>query len=525
MLPAYRSWRQLTRLGQCRFALSKCWHPPRASTRLLHQTPPMRADVQLTREHYPVTRGSYSELTDDDLQQFRRILDDGRVVTAADELDIYNTDWWRTCRGESRVLLKPRTTEEVSRILRHCNDRRLAVCPQGGNTAVVGNGVPVFDEVIVSTQLMNRVLHFDEFSGALTCEAGLVLEALDTYVSERGYIAPVDLGAKGSCQIGGNVSTNAGGLRLFRYGNLHGTVLGLEAVLADGEVVDLMSAMKKDNTGYDLKQLFIGSEGTLGFVTKVVVQCPAKSNAVSLAFLGLKSFEDVLQVYRGAKSMLGEILSSCEFIDQESIACARDNLQLAPPLDDYPCNMLIETSGSDDDHDKEKLTRFLEHMMEKELVLDGTLASNSREMTAMWTLRESIPDALLRDGYAWLYDVSLPHHMFYESVEDMRRHLSGFSADQVTRVCGFGHLGDGNIHLNVTAPRFDASVEGAIEPHLFEWTAAQGGSISAEHGIGFKKRDLLHLSKTPAAIRLMKTLKAVMDPNGILNPYKVLPSK
>ncbi|XP_037068756.1 D-2-hydroxyglutarate dehydrogenase, mitochondrial-like [Pollicipes pollicipes] len=244
MLPAYRSWRQLTRLGQCRFALSKCWHPPRASTRLLHQTPPMRADVQLTREHYPVTRGSYSELTDDDLQQFRRILDDGRVVTAADELDIYNTDWWRTCRGESRVLLKPRTTEEVSRILRHCNDRRLAVCPQGGNTAVVGNGVPVFDEVIVSTQLMNRVLHFDEFSGALTCEAGLVLEALDTYVVlADGRV--IDLKVAVTC---------AG---YPAAGRLLHVLTTRPQVLADGEVVDLMSAMKKDNTGYDLKQLFI----------------------------------------------------------------------------------------------------------------------------------------------------------------------------------------------------------------------------------------------------------------------------
>jgi len=157
--------------------------------------------------------------------------------------------------------------------------------------------------------------------------------------------------------------------------------------------------------------------------------------------------------------------------------------------------------------------------------VDGTLAANSRETLAMWTLRESIPDALLRDGYAWLYDVSLPHHHFYQSVEDMRHHLSRFSGDQITRICGFGHLGDGNIHLNVTAPRFSAEVEQAIEPHLFEWTAQRGGSISAEHGIGFKKRDLLHLSKTPAAIRLMRTLKSVMDPHGILNPYKVLPSE
>lgn len=484
------------------------------------------AEVQLTRTHYPeVKRGDFSQLTDADLAAFRDILDPHRVITDAAELETFNTDWWRSCRGESKVLLRPRSTEEVSALLRHCHERRLAVCPQGGNTAVVGNSVPVFDEVIISSQLMNKIIHFDHFSGALTCQAGVVLEALDTYASEHGFMAPVDLGAKGSCHIGGNIATNAGGLRLFRYGNLHGTVLGLEAVLADGEVVDVMSSMKKDNTGYDLKQLFIGSEGTLGFVTKVIVQCPAKSSSVNLAFLALNSFDEVLKVYKDAKSMLGEILSSCEFIDVESIECAKKNLNIQPPIDGYPCYMLIETSGSDEEHDQEKLTRFLENTISSGLVQDGTLAANSRETAAMWTLRESIPEALLREGYTWLYDVSLPHDKFYASVEDMRQHLSRFGSDRVTRICGFGHLGDGNIHLNVTAPAFDAELEAAIEPHLFEWTASHGGSISAEHGIGFKKRDLLYLNKTPAALRLMKTLKQAMDPRGILNPYKVLPSE
>ncbi|XP_043245124.1 D-2-hydroxyglutarate dehydrogenase, mitochondrial-like [Amphibalanus amphitrite] len=212
-------------------------------------------------------------------------------------------------------------------------------------------------------------------------------------------------------------------------------------------------------------------------------------------------------------------------MDSHIVFLARIGKLIQPPLDDYPCFMLIETSGSDEQHDQEKLTRFLENTMERGLVMDGTLASNSRETVAMWTLRESIPEALLRDGYAWLYDVSLPHHKFYESVVDMRQHLSRFGSGRISRICGFGHLGDGNIHLNVTAPRFDAELEAAIEPHLFEWTAKNGGSISAEHGIGFKKRNLLHLNKTPVALRLMKTLKHAMDPQGILNPYKVLPTE
>lgn len=184
------------------------------------------------------------------------------------------------------MVLKPKSTDEVSAILRHCNERRLAVCPQGGNTGLVGGSVPVFDEVVLSTQLMNRIESIDELSGVLECQSGCVLETLEAAVGERGLCMPLDLGAKGSCNIGGNVSTNAGGLRLVRYGNLHGSVLGVEAVKADGTVLDLMSRFKKDNTGYHLKHMFIGSEGTLGVITKVAMFCPTSSRAVSVAFLG-----------------------------------------------------------------------------------------------------------------------------------------------------------------------------------------------------------------------------------------------
>lgn len=184
------------------------------------------------------------------------------------------------------MLLKPKTTDEVSAILRHCNDRKLAVCPQGGNTGLVGGSVPVFDEIILCTQLMDQIEHIDRVSGILTCQSGCVLEKLDEKATEVGLCMPLDLGAKGSCHIGGNVSTNAGGLRLLRYGNLHGSVLGVEAVKADGTVLDLLSNFKKDNTGYHLKHLFIGSEGTLGVVTKVAIACPTASAAVNVAFLG-----------------------------------------------------------------------------------------------------------------------------------------------------------------------------------------------------------------------------------------------
>ncbi|XP_025229516.1 D-2-hydroxyglutarate dehydrogenase, mitochondrial-like isoform X3 [Theropithecus gelada] len=245
---------------------------------------PGTPEVPLTRERYPVRRLPFSTVSEQDLAAFERIVPGG-VVTDPEALQAPNVDWIRTLRGSSKVLLRPRTSEEVSHILRHCHERNLAVNPQGGNTGMVGGSVPVFDEIILSTARMNKVLSFHSVSGILVCQAGCVLEELSHYVEERDFIMPLDLGAKGSCHIGGNVATNAGGLRFLRYGSLHGTVLGLEVVLADGTILDCLTSLRKDNTGYDLKQLFIGSEGTLGVITAVSILCPPKPRAVNVAFL------------------------------------------------------------------------------------------------------------------------------------------------------------------------------------------------------------------------------------------------
>ncbi|XP_042095152.1 D-2-hydroxyglutarate dehydrogenase, mitochondrial isoform X2 [Ovis aries] len=241
-------------------------------------------EVTLTPERYPVRRLPFSVVSEDDLAALEQVVP-GRVITDPEELEAPNLDWLRTVRGSSKVLLRPRTTQEVAHILRYCHERNLAVNPQGGNTGMVGGSTPVFDEIILSTALMNQVLSFHDVSGVLVCQAGCVLEALSQYVEERGFIMPLDLGAKGSCHIGGNVATNAGGLRFLRYGSLRGTVLGLEVVLADGAVLNCLTSLRKDNTGYDLKQLFIGSEGTLGVITAVSILCPPKPSAVNVAFL------------------------------------------------------------------------------------------------------------------------------------------------------------------------------------------------------------------------------------------------
>jgi len=481
-----------------------------------------RGPVQLTSERYPnLKRGDFASLTSDDVKTFQSILDPGRVLTSGEGTAKYNEDWLGTVRGASSCVLRPRDTREVSSILAHCAARQLAICPQGGNTGLVGGSVPVFDEVVVSTELMTNIEAIDPGSGVAVCQSGVVLESLDQALAEHGLMVPLDLGAKGSCHIGGNVSTNAGGLRLLRYGSLHGTVLGVEAVLASGEVVDCLSSMKKDNTGYDLKHLFIGSEGTLGLVTRVSIACPNRPKSVNLALLSLPDFDSVVKTFKASKHQLGEILSSCEFIDAGSMDCVTENLGLKSPLDRNNFYMLIETSGSNAEHDEEKLNMFLEKMMTSGEVEDGTVATAPSKQAEIWQLRERIAESLLKDGYCYKYDISLPLSVFYDSITVMRQRLEG----QVTRVVGYGHIGDGNMHLNITTPEYSQQVMDQIEPYLYEFTSQHRGSISAEHGLGFKKRNFIHFSKSDSAVRLMKQLKTVFDPQGIMNPYKVLPDQ
>ncbi|XP_070834771.1 D-2-hydroxyglutarate dehydrogenase, mitochondrial [Chaetodon trifascialis] len=460
----------------------------------------------------------FSTITPEDLAFFRKILPD-RAVTDPDLLESSNVDWLNSVKGSSEVLLRPQTTEEVSQILKYCNSRNLAVNPQGGNTGLVGGSVPVYDEVILSTALMNNILTFDSISGILTCQAGCVLENLSNYLEERDYIMPLDLGAKGSCQIGGNVATNAGGLRLLRYGSLHGTVLGLEVVLADGRVLDCLATLRKDNTGYDLKQLFIGSEGTLGVITAVSILCPRKPKSVNVVFLGCETFEQLLKTFQLCKGMLGEILSAYEFLDSECMRLLNTHLKLSNPISDCPFYVVIETSGSDPQHDGEKLHNFLEEAMTTSLVADGTVATEESKIKALWSMRERVTEALTHDGFTYKYDISLPVERIYQLVTDMREHLG----DRAKSVVGYGHVGDGNLHLNITSPARDPALLAAIEPFVFEWTASCHGSISAEHGLGLKKRNYIYYSKPSQAVALMGDIKAMLDPKGILNPYKTLP--
>jgi len=470
-----------------------------------------------------LARMDFSKIEEHDINTFKELIGETSVLTHNDALEFHNNDWMKQYRGNSRVVLKPKSTSEVANILKHCNSRRLAVVPQGGNTGLVGGSVPVFDEVVLSLSSMNKILSLDEYNGVVQCEAGCILQTLEEYLAKHGFVVPLDLGSRGSCQLGGNVSTNAGGLRLIRFGPLRASVLGMEAVMADGTVLDSLKTLRKDNTGYDIKQLLIGSEGTLGIITKLAISVPRKLHSVNLAMFACESFQEVMDTVAAAKDKLAEIVSAIEFYDYQCSELVVRNLPgMSKAFEsNFPFYVLVETTGSEEGHDKEKLDKFLDYTMEQQFVRDGIIAQGGIQMRKIWEMRENIPLALTKEAEVFKYDLSVPIFEMYNLVENVRTRLK-YRCPHAA-VYGYGHLGDGNLHLNVTCPKADKqTVLHMIEPFVYEWTAEKRGSISAEHGIGQMKTSKLHMSKAPELIALMRQIKRVFDPNGILNPYKVL---
>ena len=489
--------------------------------------------IKFTTEAYPDLNRDpkFAKVTADDVFFFKELLGAESAVidgvtndAAADDIAPFNSDWMRKYRGHTRLVLKPQSKEEVSEVLRYCNEKKLAVVPQGGNTGLVGGSVPVFDEIVVNTARMNKFRSFDEASGVLVADAGVILEVADQYLAERDHLFPLDLGSKGSCNIGGNVSTNAGGLRLLRYGSLHGTVLGVEAVLPDGTIVDALSTLRKNNTGYDLKQLFIGSEGTLGIVTGVSILCPSRPKAMNVAYFGLESYDHARRAFLAAKGRLSEILSAFELMDDRTQQLVHETRGLKRPLEgNYPFYCLVETSGSDGEHDMAKLESFLEYIMGASIVADGVLAQDETQFQTLWTWREGITEALNHLGGTYKYDLSIPLPELYQVVSDCRERLTaqGFVSESddsypVHSVVGYGHMGDANVHLNVGVRRYDKKVEKAIEPWVYEWVQKRNGSISAEHGLGLAKKAYIGYSQNETMVKLMKQLKNLYDPVSLL---------
>lgn len=490
--------------------------------------------AQLTSEAYPnINRNpSFKKLGEEDVMFFRTFMDETQILYGeyeTTELVQYNQDWMNKYRGQSRLVLLPKDTQQVSRILKYCNDKKLAVVPQGGNTDLVGASVPVFDEIVLSLKKMDQIREFDPVSGTFKCDAGVVMRDAHKFLSDNDHIFPLDLPSRNSCQVGGVVSTNAGGLNLLRYGSLHGNVLGLEVVLPNGEIMSSMNALRKDNTGYDLKQLFIGAEGTIGVVTGISILAAAKPSALNAVFVGIESFEMVQKLFVKAKKNLSEILSAFEFMDRGSIECTIEYLKNM----DFPLNgryqfyLLIETSGSNKTHDDEKLKAFLKGAVDQQLLNEYHIANDTEDFNRLWTWRKSVPTACNSYGGMYKYDMSLPLKDLYTVCAAITKRLEdadliGPAPKPVVKSVGYGHVGDGNIHLNIAVREFRKDIEFLLEPFVYEYIASKKGSISAEHGVGLHKKGHLHYCRSGIELRFMQNIKDHYDPHGILNPYKYL---
>ena len=463
----------------------------------------------------------FKTLDQSDLNFFNNILPKHSVLT--DDLSFYNTDWSRKFTGHSKLVLKPTTTQQISEILKYCNNNKIAVVPQSGNTGLVGGSVPVFDEIIISLSKMNKILNFNPLTSTLYTESGCILENLNHFLNDKGYTMPLDLGSKGSCLIGGNLATNAGGIHFVQHGSLRNSCKGLKAVLANGDILDFLNDLPKNLTGYDLKQLFIGSEGTLGIITECKINIPRKAKYNDLALISLNTFEDIVKIYKILKTELNHYISAIEFFDKKGQEIQSKHGRINPINQNlfYPFYLLIEFE-SNDLNNKIILQDFLEKINSENLISDAVIAQDENQKKKIWELRETMREGASRDGLVISYDISLPIERFYEIIELVREKI-GDLAD----VVGYGHIGDYNLHINVCYKKHikDEGYEKIIdtlEPFIYDYLANVNGSVSAEHGIGILKTQYLNRTQCEGNIKLMKKIKNVVDPNGIMNPYKLL---
>ncbi len=431
-------------------------------------------------------------------------------------------------RGKALALVRPGSTEEVAKVLAFCNDAGVGVVPQGGNTGLVGGQTPdeSGDQIILSTERLKSVREIDAHADVMVCEAGVTLAEAQAAALDKDRLFPLSLAAEGTCTIGGNVATNAGGVTVIAYGNARELVTGVEAVLADGRIVNALTKLRKDNTGYDVKSLFVGSEGTLGVITAVSLRLFPNPRARATAFVGLASPEKALDLLRIAREHLGGGVTSFELMARFAYdITVRHGLARAPLAGDHPWYVLIEASSQIATGFDEAFAGALEAAFEAGVIDDAVLAASLDQRHEFWKLRESIPEAQIREGGSIKHDVSVAVGDVPAFIAEATNAVEAFEPG--VRVCPFGHLGDGNIHFNVSQPvgadkaayldRWDAMnavVHGIV--------ARMGGSFSAEHGVGRLKRDLLARTKDPGALSVMRALKSALDPNGIMNPGKVL---
>lgn len=441
-------------------------------------------------------------------------------LLTGDEVSGRSESWasHRSCRA--MAIVRPAHTEQLSRTLAFCHEHQVGVVAYGGGTGLVEGAVAGPDEILCSLERMRRIGEIDPITRTVVVEAGVTLQELQEAVEDHDLVFPLDLGARGSATIGGNIATNAGGNRVIRFGMIREMVLGLEAVLADGTVVSSLNRMLKNNAGYDVKQFFIGSEGTLGIVTKATLRLREQWRSQNAALLAIESFSDVLRLLKLVDSKLGGGLSAFEVMwcDFYEVVTEKQKQGSAPLPSGYPYYVLVEALGGDMESDSQRFEAMMVDIFEAGIIADAVIATSSTQIQSFWHIRDGV-EHLLSLGPIFMFDVSLPISKMEDYVQGVKDELHRNWPDHHCIV--WGHLGDSNLHLWITTGSDSAEDRKLVEGIVYQPLIGIGGSISAEHGIGLEKKDYLSMTRTGPEIAIMRQLKQTLDPQNILNPDRI----
>ncbi len=457
------------------------------------------------------------------IEELKTLVDAGKVLTDADSLEAYGKDWTKHFAPAPSAIVFPKTTEQVQAIVRWANQHKIALVPSGGRTGLSAGAVAANGEVVVSFDNMNQILAFNEMDRTAVCQPGVVTQQLQMFAEDKGLYYPVDFASAGSSQIGGNIGTNAGGIKVIRYGMTRNWVAGMKVVTGKGDVLELNKDLIKNATGYDLRQLFIGAEGTLGFVVEAAMRLDRAPKNLTALVLGAPDFDSIMPVLHAFQNSLD--LTAFEFFSDKALAkvLARGDVP-APFETECPFYALIEFEAVSEEVSEQALATF-EHCVEQGWVLDGVMSQSEQQLENLWKLREYISETIAH-WTPYKNDISVTVGQVPAFLRDIDEIVAKNYPD--FEVVWFGHIGDGNLHLNILKPdnlskdEFFAQCT-TVNQWVFETVQKYNGSISAEHGVGMTKRDYLHYSRSAEEIAYMQAIKAIFDPNGIMNPGKIFP--